>query len=335
MTHTTQQGASTARRPGRCIGMLLLLLVLVMLAACSPPKPPLRVGLVAWPPFELAQLAKVKGYFDSKRVELVEFQSPAEAVRAYAVGGLDVVALTLDYVFDLHARSQDHRVFLVIDKSNGGDVAISRTPMASLAELKGRRIGLEAGPLGAHMLTRMLERGGLTPKDVQLAYFDIPDQEAAYKAGKVDVIITYEPIRTRLMQAGGHLIFSSRDMPGEIIDVFVARDSAMRQRADDFRHFSEGWFAALAQFQRQPQASAAIMAPRLDMSTAQFLAAMSDVELPSLAANRAYLSAQDRQFVDGITRFARSVNFANGQAVPQRMESLFSAAALTPAKAAP
>ncbi len=313
----------------------LVPVLLALLTACSPPQPPIRVGLLAWPPYELAWLAEKEGYFDPDRVELVEFQSPAEASRAYAVGGLDVVALTLDYVFELHARTSEHRVFLLIDESRGGDVVISRAPMLELARLKGKRIGLESGPLGAHMLYSLLRRAGLAPDDVELLYFDIPDQLEAYASGKVDVMITYEPVRTKLLQRGGHQIFSSREIPGEIIDVFVARESQMRERGDDFRHFTQGWFRALAQLRREPDASAAAMAPRLDMSAPQFLSALAGVEMYSLESNRQLLGASDTGFMDGVRRFATSVNLASGQTVPAQMDRLFSPAVLPESGAQP
>lgn len=320
MTCKTTCGAATGRRTWRA---WLVLVLLAWLSACSPPQPPIRVGLLAWPPYELARLAGAKGYFDTSRIELVEFQSPAEASRAYAVGGLDVVALTLDYVFDLHARSDDHRVFLVIDESHGGDVAISRAPISGLAQIKGLRVGLEAGPLGAHMLHRLLDKAGLRPQDVTLVYFDIPDQQQAFADGNVDIMITYDPVRSKLLQAGGHQIFSSRDIPGEIIDVFVARDSLMRARKEDVRHFTQGWFRALEQTLREPEGSAALMAPRLGLSAQEFRAALTGVQLPSLADNHRFLGARDQAFIDGVTRFARSVNEASGQLVPARMERLF------------
>jgi NitT/TauT family transport system substrate-binding protein len=299
----------------------------LVLASCSAPLSPLRIGLLDWPPYAVARLAAEKGYF-SDNIRIVEFHSPAEAARAYAVGGLDIVAITLDYSLDLHARDPDHRIFLAIDESTGGDAVISRTEMASLAELAGRRIGVESGALGNHMLSRLLQQADLRRSDIYLEFLDIPEQAQAYLDGRVDVMITYEPVRTQLLLAGGHEIFSSREMPGEIIDVFMARESAIRARPDDFRRFATGWFTALADLQQEPQASAELLAPRLGLTAGQYLEALRGVHFFSPEENRQLLEQRDETFFDGIKRFVDTTLAGNASAPDIKLTEMVSASAL-------
>lgn len=291
----------------------LALLGAALLAACTPPEPPLRIGLLEWPPYEILRLAEQLGYFPDDAVEIVEFRSPAEAVRAYVAGGVDVIALSLDVVIEFSGRDDDHRVFIVIDESSGGDAVISRVPFDDLADLRGRRIGMQAGLLAAHVLTRLLEEAGLTVDDIEVAYHDIADHAEAFDRGDVDVIITYEPIRSRLLAAGGHQVFSSAQMPGEILDVFVVRQSLIDQRPDLVRGFARGWFRAVRVFLDDPRACAARLASRFAMSPEEFLATFDVVRLFTLDDNRVLLGPGKSAFQAGIQSFVNSVQaFADG-----------------------
>lgn len=307
------------KRSIRWIGLALV----ACLAACSDPQPPLRVGMLAWPPYQFAYYAEHLGYFDPERIELVEFKSPAEASRAYIAGGLDVVALTLEWGLDFHARDSRHRAFMVIDESLGGDAVISRDPISDLSDVAGKKVGVENSALGAHMLYRMLERAGLEVGDVDLVYIDIPDHVAAYRAGKADVIVTYEPIPTELVALGGHKIFSSREIPGEIIDVFLARDEDLRSRRDDFRHLTSGWFRAIEAYEKSPSTAVEMMAPGLGMSPADFLAAFDGIRVFRLEENRNVLGGDNTVFFENMFAFARSLKRYGSIQVPEDPSDVF------------
>lgn len=304
---------------------VVLLLTGIGLGACSEPNPPLRVGILAWPPYHLTYLAQTLKYYEAGLVELVEFQSPAEAARAYLSDNLDVVALTLDYPLDFYAKDPNHRVFVIINESLGGDAVISRDPIVDLSQVAGKRIGLESSALGAHMLYRFLEKAGLHPSDVSLRYFDIPDQLAAYQDQKADVVITYEPTRTQLLALGGHELFSSREIPGEIVDVFLAREQEMRERKDDFRAFAEGWFKAVAHFEQAPEKSADLMAPGLNMEKQEFLATFQGIHVLSLAENHVHLATGKTPFLNKVSEFSRSLELSGRVSVPANARDLFTA----------
>jgi len=71
---------------------------------------------------------------------------------------------------------------------------------AGLASLKGKRVGVETGALGAYMLTRALQKGELTLKDIEPVSLSPGGHEAAFHAGEVDAIRRMAP-RTGLSPA--------------------------------------------------------------------------------------------------------------------------------------
>lgn len=307
-------------------------LVLLLLTACTPPQPPLRVGLLEWPPYEILRLADVLDFFPEDVVEIVEFRSPAEAVRAYMAGGVDIIALNLDVVIELAGRDDDHRVIVVIDESLGGDAVISREPVDDVREIAGRRVGMQAGLLAAHVLTRFLEDAGLAVDDVEIVNIDIPDHEEAFSRGDVDVLITYDPVRSKLLAAGAKQIYSSRQIPGEILDVFVARQSLIEQRTEHMRSFAHGWFLAVQAFLEDPETCAARLAPRFAMAPDEFLATFDDVRLFSLDANHQVLGPDNAPFRATIESFVTSVQ-AFTDAAQTDLGTLLTSSLLPPAGA--
>ena len=282
---------------------IVMTVLACFLVSCTPAEPRLRIGVLEWPPYEILRLAEHLDYLDSARFELVDFASPAEAERAYTVGGIDIVALTLDYLVEMTARDPGHRAFLIIDESAGGDAVVSREPVGHLAELAGKRIGVEASELGAYMLSRMLDKAGLTMADVEVVVLDIPDQVPAWRNGDVDAVVSYEPVRSRLLELGGYEVFSSKEIPGEIVDVFITRHSLIEKRGGDLRDFSRAWFLALRRWEEDPESFARLLAPNLDMSPQGFMVSIQGARLIPLEENRYMLGEGKASFLKNIQHF--------------------------------
>lgn len=307
---------------------LCLAVLLCAVASCSAPEAPLRVGLLEWPPYGMARVADRLGYYNDGLVEFVEFQSAAEATRAFAAGGLDVVAVSVDDVTELAARNPDYRAFLIIDESAGGDAVISREPLTKLSELAGQRIGLEPSELGAHVLVRLLESAGLTTDDVELVFLDIPEQKQAYADLAIDIVVTSEPARTALLKAGGHQIFSSLDMPGEIIDVFIARDELLTRRRADLREFTKGWFKALDFAAENPAEALTLLSREMRFEPELLQLMMSGVRMISEDENYQILRGNNAAFLDAAGRYYTSHASDENRRLHDNLAKLFTDSAL-------
>jgi NitT/TauT family transport system substrate-binding protein len=268
----------------------LLLVGIALSVQCAAPGRPLRIGLVVWPVYELAVLARSLGRLDSKRVHLLDYGSSSEALRAYQRGVIDGVALTTSNVIELLALSSKDRIVLVIDVSTGGDALVASANIKSVPDLKGRRIGLETGSLGLLVLSRALEHGDLARTDVHVVPVDASGQEAAFNAGVVDAIVTYEPTRSTLVARGARDIFNSSMMPNEIVDVLVVRESAVREREQALAHLMDAWFFALDYLRRHPVDAAARVAPREDLTADAYLASLKGVKILNRDENQRWLS---------------------------------------------
>lgn len=274
---------------------LLAVQLLSLQAGCvRGPKEPLRLGVNAWPPFELLYLAREKGFFAAEKVDvdLVDFSSYTGILKSYHQGNVDGFFATLNEV-QIADNFQDQPVVtLVVDYSFGGDALVVRSGIADLKGLRGRRIAYEESALGSYELERILQIGGLGQDEI-VAVSRLPEEaEQDFHRGTVDGVITYEPGLGRLLRNGGaRVLFSSRDIPGEIVDVMAMRRSVLDARTGEVRGMLRAWFRAVAFMNEHPQEAAAEMAKRQHVTVEEFLQGLQGARIPDLRENRDLLGS--------------------------------------------
>lgn len=258
------------------------------IGCAAPPPERLRIGMNVWPPYELLYLARERGYFRDEGVEvdLVDFSSYSGELAAYHQGQIDALLATLNEV-QIRDNFQDPPVVvLALDYSYGGDAVVAQKGIASTQALRGRTVAYEESALGTYLLERALSRGGLAAADVVLRNRLPEESEVDFKKGKVDAVVTYEPFLGRLLEVpGAQVVFSTRDIPGEIVDVLAARPSALRDRRDDFRRVARAWFRAVEDFRAHPVEAATIMARHENIGPEEFLRALAGSHLPDRGEN--------------------------------------------------
>jgi NitT/TauT family transport system substrate-binding protein len=268
--------------------------LLAAASACTPaPEQALRVGAHPWLGFELLYLARAHQYLGAHQVRLVEVPNASASLRALAAGTLEGAGLTLDEVLSARARGLALQVVAVIDVSRGADVLLGSPAVPTLAALKGRRIGVEQGATGALMLDAALQRAGLGMADVTLVPLEFNEHAAAWQAHKVDALVTFEPVRSQLMQQGARPLFSSAEAPGLIVDVLAVRADVLAEQAAAVRTLVAGLFRARADWLRDGPAQAPTMAPRLHLPPADVVSAFGLIDLPDEASNRQWLAPGD------------------------------------------
>lgn len=274
-------------------------------AGClDEPIKPLRIGTNVWVGYETLYLARNLGCFDNAAVKLVELPSATEVSHAFRNHTLEVATLTLDESLTLLQSETDIRVILVIDFSHGGDVLLTNPAIDSLEKLRGKRIGVENTAVGAVLLDGALTAASLTPKDIDIIPMTVDEHRLAYLAGEVDGVVTFDPIKSQLLNSGAINLFDSSRIPERIVDVMITRQQVIERRADDLAKLLTGYFKALAFLKRHPIESARRIAPRLGLSSSELLPQYSGIRIPDLAENRQLLDKNDARLKPNITRLA-------------------------------
>ncbi|WP_089718611.1 ABC transporter substrate-binding protein [Candidatus Entotheonella palauensis] len=311
------------------IGGMLLILTLLGLSACpNRTESPLRLGTNVWPGYEPLYLARELGYFNAKTITLVEYLSASEVIRAFRNQTLEAAALTLDEVLLLLQYELPVQIFLVTDISHGGDVILSAPSISQFADLVGKRVGVEATALGAYVISRALEQHDLALSDIAVVPLEVGEHAAAYQAGKVDAVVTFEPVRSQLLALGARELFTSREIPGEIVDVLVVHQTYFETHPSHVSQVVDGWFRALDYFAANPHDAALRMQKRLKLSPGEVLKSYEGLRLPDRAENRDLLGGP-QPALRPIAERLRDVMVAKDLLrAPVVLNSLFNAAAL-------
>lgn len=302
----------------------IALLILSLTSACSDNEvPTLRLGTNLWPGYEPLYLARDMGFIDRNDIRLVEYVSASEVIRGFVNGNIDAAGLTLDEALLLKQRDLDIRIILVTDISHGGDAIIGRTNDQTLADLTGKRIGVESSALGAYFITRALEENGLTLDDIKVENLHVNEHEAAFHSGQIDAVVTFEPVRTHLLRKGGKEIFTSRQIPGEIVDVIVVSEDLATRHADHISGLINGWFQVLEYLQSDPMDAARIIDLRQKTGPQNVIESYDGLKLPDRQENIDFLLGETATLKDVADRLQRVMLSQELLPAPVNIDDLF------------
>ena len=267
--------------------LVTLQFLMLALAACSDAsKNPLTLGTNVWIGYEPLYLARELGYVDPKKIKLVEYVSATQVMRGLIDGSVNAGALTLDEAILLQQQGVDIQIVLVMDYSSGADAILARPGIRDLRGLKGKKIGAETSALGAYMLYRALEKAGLSVSDVNVIPLELSQHEQAYTKKKIDAVVTFDPVRSRLLSKGAVSLIDSSQLPGEIVDVLVVRKKVVNDQKRNIKELIKVWFKTLKYIQQQPAESAVKMRTRIKLSKPEVLASLAAVKFPDYRENQ-------------------------------------------------
>jgi len=311
--------------------LLAAVAALLGISGCSPePSAALRVGLNAWPGYEFLYLAQEKDFYRAEglTVRLVEFNSLADARRAYERGQINVLGTTAIEVLQIRDNSpRAPQIVQVMDYSNGADVILARPGITNIAGLRGARVGLELASLGVYVLARGLEQCGLNLADVTLVSVDQLAMADVFRKGELDAIVTYPPVSTMLLRdTQASTVFSSTQIPGEVVDVIAVEAEMVTRRAGDVAKLLRAYRRAVAYARQHPADAYRIMAAREGITPDEFCAILTnDIRMLTEADQAAYLRPDGKlaAVIDATDRILRQSGQIKG---PDRRANAFTAA---------
>lgn len=268
--------------------LIALVLCAITLSNCAKKSAaPVVISINPWPGYELLYLAEQKGFFEKvgANIKLQQISSLADSQRNFINGRSDGMASTLiEVVQASHLGAPPMEIIMLPDYSNGGDVIISSREINSIKQLKGKTIGLEFSSLGVYMLYKALENAGLTWQQVKVKNIEQLKGKAAIESGEIDAFISYPPASVEILKnVQFHVLFSSAEIPFEILDTVSVRKDVLDQRPKLASKILQAWQMALEYSDEQPDEAYKIMAEREGISSDEFKAALNDIKILSRA----------------------------------------------------
>jgi NitT/TauT family transport system substrate-binding protein len=195
------------------------------------------------------------------QVEEIVFPKGIDIFPAIVRGEVDLAASAADAA--VANRAGGGPVFVVAGFARGGARIVVRPdlPAASVADLKGRKVGVARGGAQELLLLAELAKHGLTwseqpgKADVQIVYLAFADLNQALLQKQIDAMCQSEPQSSQALNKGfGRELLKPYDTPlGEPVRVMVMTEKMYKERPDVARRVLECLVDATRLFQQDPK----------------------------------------------------------------------------------
>jgi len=298
-------------------------LALALVTGCrAEPEPPLRIGTVFWPSSELLFLAQEYGWLNTSAFRLVEFVDDGEVMRAFRNHAVAAAWLSMDELLTVaQSGAVDPVILFISDESRGGDAVVAQPDLITPTDLKDRRVAVQINSVNAYLLDRALKQAGLAASDVRLVNLPPYRHLAAFRRREVDAVVTYEPVRSQVVDAGGVELFSSSSTPFQVLRVLVIRRDYLESHASQADALCTAWQRAVSEVVASAQARGWI-ANRLGTTPAGLERMLDRIRLISLGESREWLDEPRPQLLATLARLQGELLEAGMLTAPTPFEPL-------------
>lgn len=270
---------------------LLALLPTVLsftLAAAALAADPIKIGYSDWPGWTAWEIAKEKGMFKRAGVDvkLVWFPIYTDSLNALNTGKLDANCQTWSDTIPPLAEGLKLKVVLANDNSAGNDGFVAKKEFKNVKALKGKTVATELGTVDHFLLLQALAKNGMTEKDIAFKNMTVPDAAAAFRQGKLDAAVIWQPSLNDVMKEGkANLLFTSKDVPGLIPDLLVFQEKALAKREADVQKIVAVWFEVVDFIRKNEDEAVQIMAKVVEQKPEDYKAFLPGTKFFDLKAN--------------------------------------------------
>jgi NitT/TauT family transport system substrate-binding protein len=262
--------------------------------------PTVKISTNSWIGWAPLYLAIEKDLFHEEsgfkvNVELVRIDDTGTIKNSMIAGRVDGYAVSVDNFALNVTEGVPGKIVLCFDESHGGDGIVAKKEIKTIKDLKGKSVAVQLGLPGHFLLLHLLKQNGLTPNDFNVINMDSDKSGAAFTSGKLDAAVTWEPWLSKSEEAAnGHILASTRELPGLIVDTLVLRENVLK---DDkiVSTIINGWFKALEYWNNHKEESESIMAKSYNLDVETFNGMCSGVKFYNKEMNLKYFGETSEQ----------------------------------------
>lgn len=289
----------------------IFLITCWLLVACRSPappvvkRPPLKVACITFVGYRPAIIAQEKEFFKAQGIDVelsyVEFAQLQQA--DFSAGKYDGIGLTLGDFMILSATNPDMQAVMVVDETTGADVVVAQPQIKTVADLKRKKLGANLGGFSEVFVIEMLKTANLTSDDVDLVKFDALEIPQRLRSNSIQAGHTWEPFLSEALKLGSHVLFTSKQTPGLILDLVAFRGEAIRNRPEDIRAFVRGWLQALSYWEANIREGNAIVSKALKIPSSTL--SLEGVNLTNFDENQKFFqSANPKSIYNTADKYA-------------------------------
>ncbi|BCN93067.1 ABC transporter substrate-binding protein [Thiomicrorhabdus immobilis] len=278
---------------------------------------PLKIGYSDWPGWVAWEVAIEKKWFKEAGVDVkFEWFDYVASMDAYAAGKLDAVHMTNGDALVTGSTGAPSVMILLNDYSNGNDMVVAKQGVASVKDLKGKKVGVEVGFVAHLMLLTALDANGMSESDVTLVNVPTNETPQVLASGEVDAIVAWQPSSGQALNLvpGSKAVFTSADNPGIIYDGLSVNPASLSSRKKDWEKVLKVWYKTV-DYINDPKTHAdavSIMASRVGLAPAEYEPFLKGTKILSLEeAKAAYKKGDGLDSIYGSSKVSDDFNVAN------------------------
>lgn len=208
-----------------------------------------------WMPWPYAQQAGIVKKWEDKyhlKITIVQVNDYVESINQYTAGKLDGVTLAnMDALTIPASGGKDTTAVILGDYSNGNDGVLLKGA-ADLSALKDRSVNLVELSVSHYLLARALEKAGMGMTDVKTVNTADADIVGAFASPDVTAAVAWNPqLSVMRAQPGVTQVFSSADIPGEILDLLVVDTATLKANPDLGKALAGIWYDTVQLMMKQ------------------------------------------------------------------------------------
>ncbi len=172
-------------------------------------------------------IAEQLGYFKAEGLDLkiVDFAGGSQALRALVGGSAEAVSGAFEHTVNMQSKGQRLRAVVLMGRAPQIVLGVNPKTMPNfktLADLKGKKIGVTAPGSSTHVMTNfVLAKTGLKPGDVSIIGVGAgAGAVAAMRAGQIDALANLDPVISLLSRSNDLKIVSDTRIVAEADKVF-------------------------------------------------------------------------------------------------------------------
>ncbi len=279
---------------------------------------PLKIGYSDWPGWVAWQVAIDKDWFKAAGLDVsFEWFDYSASMDAFAAGKIDAVTVTNGDALVMGSGGAKSVMVMLTDYSNGNDIIVGKPDVKSLADLKGKKVGLEVGLVEHLLLLNGLSKAGMSEADVSLVNAKTNETPQVLGSGDVAAVGAWQPIAGQAMRGvpGAHPLYTSADQPGLIYDVVAVSPASLAAHRADWVKLTTVWDRVVAYIEdpKTQDDAVKIMAARVGVEPATYLRLLKGTKLLDVAAGKPVMvDAPGFGSLYGSSRNADGFNVKNG-----------------------
>ena len=252
------------------------------------------LGMSGWTGFAPLTLADKAGIFKKNGLN-VEIKMIPQKDRhlALASGAVQCAATTVETHVAWNTNGVPIVQIFQMDKSYGADGIAVRNDVKNFADLKGKTVAVSAPGTAPYFgLAWMLNKNGMTMKDIKTVSLEPQPAAQAFVSGQNDAAMTYEPYLStvRANPSAGKILATTIDYP-MVMDTVGCDPKWLKANTAAAKALTQSYFDAIAMTNSDKEKSYEIMGAAVKQSGEQFGKSAAFLKWSDKEANQKFFAS--------------------------------------------